>query len=223
MTPVIPSTSSRQAPSRRRGIAILFLALFAVIAALVSTGATHDWDVATLQWFGSWRTPGLTSAMQFITNLGNWPVEVPLLLIIGAYLWRRGRRTNAWRYVTFCLGGEALYAIAKLLFHRERPTVITHLSDAGWYSYPSGHSMLAPIIWSAGLVLVSQLAGNRVARNLFVALAIVMPLMIATSRVYLGVHYLTDVLGGLALGMAWVMIWWDAVSRAPTAVAPTTQ
>jgi len=210
-------------PRRRQGIAILCLVCFASVSVLVSSGITHDRDVAVLQWFGSWRSPGLTSAMQFISNLGAWHVEVPLILVVAALLWYRGRGTSAWRYVAFCVGGEALYALAKILFHRERPTVLTHLSDAGWYSYPSGHSMLAPIIWSAGLVLVSQLVKNRAIRTALLALAVVLPIAIAKSRVYLGVHYLTDVLGGLALGMAWVMFWWDAVSRAPTATVTTTQ
>jgi undecaprenyl-diphosphatase len=205
--------------SRPPKAALGFLALFALVSFLVSSGTTHDLDIAVLRWFGAWRSPGLTTLMQFVSNLGNWKWEVPLVLLLGALLWRSGRRVSAWRYVALCVGGEALYALAKLCFHRERPTVISHLSDAGWYSYPSGHAMLAPIIWSVGLVLVLRLTAHRAARSTCLAFAFVIPLAIATSRVYLGVHYPTDVLGGLALGLCWVFLWWDAVRGARTAAA----
>ena len=188
------------------------LALFAIISALVSTGTTHDWDVAVLQWFGSWRTPPATDIMQFISNIGNWYGEIPLLLLVAGLLLARGRRASAWRFIAVALGAEGLYAVAKLLFHRARPTVLTHLSDAGWYSYPSGHSLVAPVIWGGGLVLCAQLVERRGLKRALIGAAVIMPIAIATSRVYLGVHYATDVLGGLALGMAWLLIWWGAVS-----------
>ena len=77
--------------------------------------------------------------------------------------------------------------------------------------------MLAPIIWSAGLVLLLPLVRKRAVRNVLIALAIVLPIAIAKSRVYLGVHYATDVVGGLALGLCWVLCWWDVVSAADRA------
>ncbi|MES1260023.1 MAG: phosphatase PAP2 family protein [Gemmatimonadota bacterium] len=192
--------------------ALISLGTFALISLGESTGATHDRDIEIIRWFGAWRTPGLTTVMQFFSTLGNWKVEVPLILAVTALLWFQARRTSAWRYFAFCAAGELLYGLAKLLFHRQRPTVLSYLSDAGWYSYPSGHSMLGPIIWSAGLVLLSQRVDSRGIKRLLYALAVIIPLAIAKSRIYLGVHYPTDVLGGLALGSFWVFVWWDAVS-----------
>ncbi len=200
--------------------ALACLALFALISLGESTGATHDWDVAILQWFGAWRTEPATGFMQFISNIGNWYGEVPLLLLVATLLWVRGRRTSAWRFIAVVVGAEALYAVAKLLFHRERPTVLTHLSDAGWYSYPSGHSLVAPVVWGGGLVLCAQLTGNSGLRRALIWAAVIIPITIATSRVYLGVHYATDVLGGLALGMFWVLFWWEAVSADGTVPLP---
>ena len=192
---------------------LVCLVAFAIVSVLVSSGTTHDWDVAVLQWFGSWRTPPATSIMQFISNIGNWYGEVPLLLLVAGLLRRHNRRASAWRFIVVALGAEGLYAVAKLLFHRARPTVLTHLSDAGWYSYPSGHSLVAPVIWGGGLVLCAQLAKRRALKRALIVAAVTMPTLIAVSRVYLGVHYLTDVLGGLSLGMAWLLIWWGAVSN----------
>jgi undecaprenyl-diphosphatase len=204
--------------------AVICLALFAVVSLLVSTGTTQHADVAVLQWVGRWRTPWLTSAEQTLSRFGNWQWEVPFALSVSLLLWWRGRRTSAWRFFALGVFGEALYAIAKLLFHRPRPTVLSHLGQAGWYSYPSGHAMLAVIIWGTGLVLLAQLVGSRAIRRSFVVLAVLLPIAIAKARVYLGVHYLTDVTGGVLLGLVWVLFWWDAVCDVtPTTEPPATQ
>lgn len=187
------------------------LVLFAIISALVSSGLTQQADIAALEWAGTWRTPGLTSVMQSLSTLGNWQWEVPFALLVSLSLWQGGRRTSAWRFFALGVFGEALYAIAKLAFHRPRPTVLQHLGQAGWYSYPSGHAMLAVIIWGTGLALLAERAGSGMIRRALVGVALLLPAAIATSRVYLGVHYTTDVIGGVLLGLAWVLGWWDAV------------
>jgi membrane-associated phospholipid phosphatase len=194
---------------------IVCLALFAIVSLLVSTGVTHDADVATLQWIGTVRSPTLIRVMQLLSTIGNWQWEVPFALLVSLLLWRHGRRRSAWRYFAFCVAGDALYGVAKLLFHRPRPTVISHLSDAGWYSYPSGHAMLAVIIWGAGLVLLAQLVTARAMQRSLTGLGVLLPIAIAKSRVYLGVHYPTDVLGGMLLGLAWVLGWWRVVCDRP--------
>jgi undecaprenyl-diphosphatase len=204
--------------------AIACLALFAITSLLVSSGVTQQADVAMLQWVGVWRTPWLTGAMQALSEIGNWQWEVPFALLVSLLLWWRGRRRSAWRFFALGVFGEALYAVAKLLFHRPRPTVLSHLGQAGWYSYPSGHAMLAVIIWGAGLMLLAQLAGSRAIQRSLIVLGVVLPVAIAKSRVYLGVHYTTDVIGGVLLGMAWVLFWWDAVCDVlPAKEIPKTQ
>lgn len=192
--------------------ALAGLAIFAIVSLLVSTGVTQDIDVRFLELVGTWRTPAGTTAMQAASAIGNWEWELPLALGITAVLLLRGRGVSAWRFVAVCVSAEALYAIVKLLFHRPRPTVITHLGQAGWYSYPSGHSMLAPVIWGLGLVLLAQSVKSRSIKAALWLLAIIATCAIAVSRVYLGVHYLSDVLGGLALGMTWVVLWRDWVT-----------
>ena len=192
--------------------ALAGLAIFAIVSLLVSTGVTQDIDVRFLELVGTWRTPAGTTAMRAASAIGNWEWELPLALGITAVLLLRGRGVSAWRFVAVCVSAEALYAIVKLLFHRPRPTVITHLGQAGWYSYPSGHSMLAPVIWGLGLVLLAQSVKSRSIKAALWLLAIIATCAIAVSRVYLGVHYLSDVLGGLALGMTWVVLWRDWVT-----------
>lgn len=182
------------------------LAVFAGISILVATGTTLPWDRAALEWFGAIRSGHRTDLMLLATYLGDGKVEVPLALGVVALLWVRAGRDSALRLLAAGVMGELLYLVLKSLFQRPRPDVIERLGGAGWYSYPSGHAMMAPILWSLPLLLLARTvpAGRRWP---FVLLACVMPPLIAASRLYLGVHYPSDVLGALALGFAWMAFW----------------
>jgi undecaprenyl-diphosphatase len=182
------------------------LAVFVGISMLVVSGVTLPWDDAVLQWVGTMRSPGLTDGMLVATFLGNGLVEVPIALGVVALLWVRAGRRSALALLLAGVSGEVIYGAAKAAFHRPRPDVIDKLSSAGWYSYPSGHAMMAPILWSLMLVLLARTFPAR-GRWPLVVLALAMPLAIAVSRVYLGVHYPSDVLGALALGSAWLLLW----------------
>ena len=204
-------------PRRPSRASLVLLALFVVISVLVVSTAANAWDVAGLKVAGSYRTPGWTSIMRTLSIIGSGLVEVPFALLMVWVLWWRHRPRDARTYLLACASGEVLFALLKVAFHRRRPTVIPHLAGAGWYSYPSGHSMLAPIVLGFGLLLLATLARARVVRIACRTLAVVLVAGIALSRIYLGVHYPTDVLAGLCIGSAW-MLWWSAVvgvSRAP--------
>lgn len=185
---------------------ICFL-IFVVVSVLMVTGVTSDLDRQALQVIASHRNPAATTIMRAASWIGDWMGEVPLLLLIGGVLWLRGHRNSAWRYLVLAAAGEVFWAATKLLFHRPRPTIVPRLGDAGWYSYPSGHATLAPVIWGLGLILLAQLVESRAAKIVLWTLAIAGPAMIAASRLYLGVHYPTDVLAGLVLGVGWVLLW----------------
>lgn len=195
-------------PARRLSLpAALLLLAFVAVSTLVVAGYTHAWDAAVLTWIGTVRTPAMIDLMVFFTVLGDGEVEIPLALGLIVLLWRLGRRIEARRYLFSALSAEVVFLIAKASFQRPRPDLITKLANAGWYSYPSGHAMLAPVIWGAGLLLMARAVRHPAARGVLVTLAVVLPVLIAVSRVYLGVHYPSDVLGALALGTGWA-IWW---------------
>ena len=196
------------------------LALFAVISVLMLAGVTGGWDARVLQDLASIRTPGVTRIMQAMSWIGNWQGEVPLVVLVTGLLWFRRRPAAAWRFLAVAASAEVFWAFTKLLFHRPRPTIVTRLGEAGWYSYPSGHATLAPVIWGFGLVLLAELVRSRLVKVVLWTLAVVMPAAIAASRLYLGVHYPTDVLAGLALGLAWVLLGRGSVSPR-AAAAPT--
>jgi undecaprenyl-diphosphatase len=186
---------------------IALLAVFAVLSVLVVLELILPYDVAVLEWMGTMRRPWLTDVMLFFTFIGNGSIEVPLALLATYAMWRLGRPLCAKRYVFAALSAEVLYAILKPSFQRDRPRIIERLADAGWYSYPSGHAMLAPVIYGFGLILLAKSVRSGSARSMLLALALTIPPLIAISRVYLGVHYPSDVVGALFLGTAWVLLW----------------
>lgn len=197
------------------------LALFVGISILVASGVTLPWDDAVLDWVGAIRGEMLTEGMLVATFLGEGIVVVPFALATCLLLWRWSGRRAALGLLLAGVTGELLYVLAKATFQRPRPVVIEQLSSAGWHSYPSGHAMLAPILWSLALVLLAR-ATPATRRWPFIVLAVAIPLAIAASRVYLGVHYPSDVLGALALGLAWMLLWLDWSSASPTSRSAST-
>jgi undecaprenyl-diphosphatase len=191
-------------------------AFFVILAVLYLSGATDSIDIGILRYAGTTRSDGLTRFMQGVSNIGDWEWEVPLMLMVGFALRHRGRASNALWYLIVCISAELLNAVLKVVFHRARPTVISHLGLAGSFSFPSGHTLLAPVIWGLGLILLSQLLRTKPLRIAMWVTGIGLSALIGISRVYLGVHYATDVLGGAFFGVGWVLWWWERVNPEPS-------
>jgi undecaprenyl-diphosphatase len=172
----------------------------------VLAGWTAGFDVAALRTVETWRTPARTGVMQALSLLGKGEVEVPLALLLSLRLSLIRRRPEAAGYAAAALSGWALYGVAKWSFARPRPRIIPRLSDSGWFSFPSGHAMLAPLVFGLGALIWSA-PWPRPARIALLLLAGAISLLVAVSRVYLGVHWPSDVVGGLLLGTAWAAMW----------------
>jgi undecaprenyl-diphosphatase len=154
------------------------------------------------------RAPWLTWWMKLLSVAGSGLIEIPLALLLFLGLVLRKRKPEAWWYTTAALSGWALYALAKLAVHRPRPHVVSRLMHGGgWYSYPSGHSMLAPIVFGLGIIVWAAPWPSAALRRSALMLAALIAIGIGFSRVYVGVHYPSDVVGGLLLGTAWSGFW----------------
>jgi undecaprenyl-diphosphatase len=146
--------------------------------------------------------------MHLASIIGGGTVAIPSALLFVWLLWRRRRKDDARAYAIIALSGWALYGVAKFSIRRARPHVIPYLyHGAGWYSYPSGHSTLAPIVFGLAAVLWSAPWKSSRRRWALTAGATLIALTIAFSRVYIGVHYPSDVAGGLLLGISWSAFW----------------
>src|ERR1051326_3718439 len=122
----------------------------------------------------------------------------------GAVLrWRRG---SGWAqyYLIAALAGWGPSSALKALFARPRPTVTTHLDGAGWWSFPSGHTMESTVVLGLGILLVTGWMRNRAAARLARVITAAVLTAIGLSRAYLGVHYPSDVLAGWLAGGAWI-------------------
>lgn len=157
---------------------------------------------------GGWRSDGRTVVMQWLSAIGAGEVEIPLALLLSLRLpWIR-RRAEAAGYAAATLSGWAAYGAAKWIFQRPRPHVLPRVPGAGggWYSFPSGHATMAPLVFGLGVLIWSAPwpRGTRVALLLAAA---AFSVLIAVSRVYVGVHWPSDVLAGLLLGSGWAAMW----------------
>lgn len=149
------------------------------------------------------REPGLTTAMRLMTELGSVRVVVPLLLAVGLLArWR----SSSWRpsvlLALAAVGAVAASTTIKLIVARPRPDAEALVTALG-YGFPSGHSTQAAAVWLAVAVVLGSLTRRAGVRAALGAAAMVVVVMVGVSRVYLGVHAPTDVLGGWALGALW--------------------
>ena len=138
-----------------------------------------------------------------ITSLGTGTVVGMIVLIAGMFLWLNKHRHSAVLLVVATLGGLVLDNVLKIGFRRPRPQIFEWGTHASSFSFPSGHAMSSVIVYGTVAYLAARLQRNVQARVLTFSLAALIILMISASRVYLGVHYPSDILAGLLIGVAW--------------------
>src|SRR6266542_2649893 len=143
------------------------------------------------------------TVMIAITKLGNVTVVLMIVCVAGLFLTLTRHKYSALLLVVATAGGLVLDAVLKLQFERPRPHILTWGTEAGGWSFPSGHAMSATIAYSTVAYLAARLHRRRWARWLTMPVAMLLILVICGSRVYLGVHYPSDVLAGIIIGLAW--------------------
>ena len=192
----------------------LSLALVVMIAAAWSFGAiaghvvtsaeTTVVDVRFSAWIESRRTPPLTTIMLWLTHLHATIGVTLMTLAVCAYWWIKRRRCQVLTLLLAVFGGMLLNFLLKNLFLRPRPHFKTPLLTLTGYGFPSGHTMAATVFYGALCVLVLSRATVWRRQILAILLAGIMIVLVGFSRIYLGAHYLSDVLGAIAEGLAWV-------------------
>ncbi|EKD86973.1 MAG: phosphoesterase PA-phosphatase related protein [uncultured bacterium] len=192
----------------------LFLQIFAVVLiSLVSLYVflkiSHDvfeselflFDSTLTNFLFSLRSPMLTDIMISITSLGSVYVLLIASLSVAFYLFIK-RRRDAVIYLMFLYSGVFLNLILKLMYQRPRPS-LHPLINENTYSFPSGHAMNSFVFFSAMTYLVLRQTKNKKLRSLVLIVSIAAVLAIGVSRVYLGVHYPSDVVAGYIAGFLW--------------------
>ncbi|HEX2383659.1 MAG TPA: phosphatase PAP2 family protein [Acidimicrobiales bacterium] len=173
---------------------------------VVAEGPLTHLDSSIANWMNSWvhGHPLLVTTLERVGWFG-WPLWLGIMVTAGSvYAFWRGRRRLAIYLVVTVVGGSLVDTAVKVLVNRPRPVVDHPLDTAFGTSFPSGHSMASTLTYGA-LVLAFLPVLSRRARRWAVAGAVVMVLAIGCSRLLLGMHFLTDVLGGYVLGFAWLI------------------
>jgi undecaprenyl-diphosphatase len=148
----------------------------------------------------------LAEAARDVTSLGSVSVLTLMVCAVSGFLVLVRRWRTLGLVVGSTVGGALLNALLKGLFARPRPTVVPHLTQVLTESFPSGHAMLSAIVYLTLGALLAQLTERRRLKAYLVAVALLLTLLIGVTRVYLGVHYPTDVLGGWMAGLAWALL-----------------
>jgi undecaprenyl-diphosphatase len=184
-------------------IAVAFTWAFAELAGHVREGKTQAVDEAIMHWIADHQYPGLERTMLEITSLGTGLVVGVLVLVAGMFLWLNSHKHSAVLLVAATVGGIVLNNLLKIGFSRPRPQVFEWGTHAGSSSFPSGHAMSSVIVYSMVAYLAARLQQRAASRVLTLLLAACAILSISVSRVYLGVHYPSDILAGMLIGLAW--------------------
>lgn len=181
---------------------IVFIATFVFIGVAigVQTGYLDGFDDAVRYRVYSMRGDKLTAFWRFITHSGDRYVVIILGIIL--LLIKSLREKYGVKFAIATLSSTALYQIMKYIFQRPRPDLTLRLIEQGGYSFPSGHSMNCLVSYGILIYLLLRYCENRrLAKLLSFGLGL-LTILIGFSRVYVGVHYPTDIIGGWSLGIA---------------------
>lgn len=198
------------------GIAILVLLLgFAQLADEVFEGETQHLDeqvLRSLRRADDPQTPigprWLQAGALDITALGSATVLGLVTLLVAGFLLLQGMARTALFVFVASAGGWVLNAAMKSVFQRPRPDIVPHLRDVYTLSFPSGHAMISAAVYLTLGALTMRIAQRRVTKFYCIASAMFVTFLVGASRVYLGVHYPTDVLAGWLVGMSWALLCW---------------
>jgi undecaprenyl-diphosphatase len=184
-------------------IAAIGTAIFVELASHVQSGSTQAFDESVIRWLAARHTHGLDAAMVEITALGTGTVVIMIVAVAGLFLVLTQHKYPAILLLASTIGGLVLNGVLKLGFNRPRPSIFIPSVNTFSSSFPSGHAMNATIVYVTVGYLAARLHKRKWARWLVLASAFVVIVLICFSRLYLGVHYPSDVLAGFLIGMAW--------------------
>lgn len=199
------------------------VAAVAIVLVLVAGLVVDQWpfafDRAIITGLRAWGGPRwLTPLAIDVTALGSPPVLAILVAIVAGLLLVVGRVSTALATAIGCAAGGLVVSLVKIDIARPRPTVVTHLVPAAHASFPSGHAAGSAIVYMTLAALATLVTDDRRVHRYLVAIAATLVLAIGCSRVYLGVHWPSDVLAGWSFGTLWALGWWWATARMRAAV-----
>jgi undecaprenyl-diphosphatase len=183
--------------------------IFSLVAGAVMDGGSQALDTKLLLSIsGANRSPELQESARDITALGGATVLTMITLITGGFLLLDGKKHMAIFLFASIAGGLLLSTMLKSLYQRPRPELVPHGSYVTSASFPSGHSMLSAITYLTLGALLARSQQRKRLKAYFLLIGGLLTFLVGLSRVYLGVHWPTDVLAGWTAGASWAILSW---------------
>lgn len=200
--------------------ACVLLFAFISLAGEVMKGDTQALDAKILRALRSADDPAKPAGPEWIefalldlTALGGPTILGLVVCAVVGFLLLQTRYRTALAILVTSLSGELVDGVMKQAFMRPRPTIVPHLREVVSTSFPSGHAMDSAIIYLTLGAMLMRVAERRLTKLYCLAVALVLTFLVGASRVYLGVHYPTDVVGGWILGFVWASLCWLVAER----------
>lgn len=178
------------------------LILFIILTIIVSINKIPSFDTQIQSFFLNIRNDNLTKIITFITNIGSASSLITLSLLI---LINIKNKKYSISIIINLISVFLISQLAKIIITRPRPIEI-NLIEASGYSYPSGHTMVSMAYFGFLAYLASIHIKNKILKNITITILIIIPTLIGLSRIYLGVHYPSDVLAGILLSIIYLTI-----------------
>jgi membrane-associated phospholipid phosphatase len=188
----------------------VWLIVYLLILGIVAWLCTEVWekeafslDRSLLLWIHQFANPQLDRVMLFVTSLGNPAMVVTIFISTIAWLGMKRRSADGIRFTVVCAGGILINQVMKLFFAKPRPELWTRLISEYSFSFPSGHAVGSMVVYGfIAYILAKELPTSK---RCIYPLASILILAIGFSRLYLGVHYPTDVIAGYGVGVLWLV------------------
>jgi membrane-associated phospholipid phosphatase len=186
-------------------IAAVALFVFLGLGRMVMANQTLAFDTAVRNTIHGWASSPLTWLMTGITQIGAPAVLIVVTLVAGWLFAAQGQTRLAAVLAISTIGAAAVDESLKVVYHRIRPVAFFGYDEPMTYSFPSGHAATSVCFYGLLAMIVTARTKSAARRRAFWAATALLVLLIGFSRVYLGVHYPTDVLGGYAFGLVWIL------------------
>jgi membrane-associated phospholipid phosphatase len=191
---------------------LIALIIFVYAARMVFIVQGSRFDENVFKAVAPYTSPGVSSFMRFITFLGKHTLLIPLnLLLLGYFIYKK-HRWFAIRIAALSLSSVVLSFSLKAYFQRERPEVQL-IGDISGYSFPSGHALISVVFYGLFIHIAWHEVKQKWLRTLLIISLIILIFLISFSRIYLRVHYASDVIAGLSVGFIWVVLSLRAIHR----------
>jgi len=169
---------------------------FTIMAFIISTQYINNFDQTIITYIQNMESPKMTTMMKVFTEIGSTPAVIAIVLLVSLFLYVvLKHRLEIIFFWTVVLGTPAINQVLKHLFQRIRPD-LHRLIEISGYSFPSGHAMSAFAVYGALTFLLWSHLPTRIGRSILIILCSLFIIMIGISRIYLGVHYPSDIIGG---------------------------